>query len=154
MSDHIYEIGVKFTSGAAAAPIGEIIPATLAAGVRPAEIREIGVFNNSGVAAEIGVGRPAAIGVTPATELTVQAMDSIDTITGHTVVAASWGTAPTAPGNPMRRAELQAVVGAGVIFVWQPGEFVLWSGSAISTVVLWQFSALAVTYDYYLKVAE
>jgi hypothetical protein len=75
-------------------------------------------------------------------------------IAGNTVVAATWGTAPTAPSAFMRRAELQAVSGAGVIFTWLPGEFVLWSGSAVSTLVLWQLSVLAVTYDCYLKVAE
>jgi len=157
MADHIYEAGWTYTSSTAAHAFGEIIPATLAAGVRPAEIREIGIFvvsPPSSGGAEIGIGRPAAIGVTPATEVTVQATDSIDVIAGHTVVAGSWGTAPTVPGAFMRRAELQGIAGAGVIFTWLPGEFVLWSGSAISTVVLWQFGALAVTYDCYLKVSE
>lgn len=154
MAEHLYEAGWTYTSGAAAHAIGEIIPATLAAGKRPPEIREIGIFNVSGVAAEVGIGRPAAIGVTPATQVTVQALDSIDVIAGNTVVAGSWGTAPTVPATFMRRAELQAVAGAGLIFTWLPGEFVLWSGSAVATLVLWQISALAVTYDLYLKVAE
>jgi hypothetical protein len=154
MSDHIYEGGWTYTSGAAAHAIGEIIPATLAAGVRMPEIREIGIFNQSGVAAIVGVGQPAAIGVTPATETTVQAINTSDTIAGHTKIAASWGTAPTAPSPFMRRADLQAVQGSGVIWTWLPGEFVLWSGSAVSTLVIWQISASAVTYDCYVKVAE
>lgn len=154
MAEHLYEVGWTYTSGAAAHSIGEIIPATLAAGKRPPEIREIGIFNNSGAAAEVGLGRPAAIGVTPGTLVTVQAGDSIDTIAGNTQVAGSWGTAPTAPSTFMRRTTLQTVVGAGVIFVWNPGEFVLWSGASIATVVLWQISATAVTYDCYVKVAE
>lgn len=154
MADHIYEGGWTYTSGAAAHAIGEIIPATLATAKRPPEIREIGIFNQSGVAAQIGLGRPAAIGITPATETTVQAADSIDTIAGNTVIAASWGTAPTAPATFMRRADLQAVSGAGVIWTWLPGEFVLWSGATINTIVPWQISASAVTYDIYLKVAE
>jgi hypothetical protein len=154
MADHIYEAGWTYTSGAAAHAIGEIIPVTLAAGHRMPEVREIGIFNQSGVAAIVGVGQPAAIGVTPATETTVQAINTSDTIAGATKVAASWGTAPTAPSPPMRRADLQAVQGSGVIWTWLPGEFVLWSGSAISTLVVWQFSAAAVTYDLYVKVAE
>jgi hypothetical protein len=154
MSDHIYEGAWTYTSGAAAHAIGEVIPASIAAGKRPPEIREIGIFNQSGVAAIVGIGRPAAIGVTPGTETTVQAAHSIDTIAGNTVIAASWGTAPTAPSPFMRRADLQAVQGAGVIWTWLPGEFVLWSGAAISTVVAWQISAAAVTYDLYVKVAE
>jgi hypothetical protein len=154
VADHIYEAALTKTSGAAAAALCEIIPATLAAGKRPPEIREIGVFNVSGVAAEFGIGRPAAIGVTPGTEVTVQAADSMDVIAGNTVIAASWGTGPTVPGTFMRRAELQAVTGAGVIFTWLPGELVLWSGAAVSTLILWQISVLAVTYDIYVKVAE
>jgi hypothetical protein len=154
MSDHIYEGAWTYTSGAAAHAIGEIIPASLATGKRPPEIREIGVFNQSGVGAQIGLGRPAAIGVTPGTQTTVQAGNSIDTIAGNTVIAASWGTAPTTPTTFMRRADLQAVAGAGVIWTWLPGEFVLWSGASISTLVLWQLSTLAVTFDLYCKVAE
>ena len=154
MAEHIYEGGWTYTSGAAAHAIGEIIPATLATGKRPPEIREIGIFSQSGVAAIVGTGRPAAIGVTPATEVTVQAGDSIDTIAGNTVIAATWGTAPTAPSTFMRRADLQAVQGAGVIWTWLPGEFVLWSGASINTLVIWQISAAAVSYDLYCKVAE
>jgi hypothetical protein len=154
VAEHIYEGAWTYTSGAAAHSIGEIIPATMAAGKRPPEIREMGIFNQSGVAAQIGTGRPAAIGVTPATEVTVQAGDSIDVIAGNTVIAASWATPPTVPATFMRRADLQAVPGAGVIWTWLPGEFVLWSGSAVSTLVIWQISALAVTYDLYVKVAE
>lgn len=154
MSDHIYEGGKAFTTGAAAAAFAEVIPATIAAGKRPPEIREIGIFNTTGVACEVGIGRPAAIGVTPATLTTVQAADSIDVILGATTIAGSWGTAPTVPATFMRRAPLQSVIGAGIIWVWNPLEFVLWSGAAINTLVLWQISALAVTYDYYVKVAE
>jgi hypothetical protein len=154
MAEHLYEVGWTYTSGAAAHAIGEIIPAALAAGVRLPEIREIGIFNQSGVAAQIGLGQPAAIGITPATLVTVQATNNQDVIIGHTKVAGSWTTAPTAPGTFTRRADIQAVVGAGVIWTWNPGEFVLWVGSAISTWVPWQISAAAVTYDCYIKVAE
>lgn len=154
MADHIYEGAWTYISGASAHAIGEIIPATLAAGKRPPEIREIGIFNQSGVASIVGLGHPAAIGVTPGTETTVQAADSFDVIAGQTVIAASWATPPTSPSPFMRRADLQAVQGAGVIWTWLPGEFVLWSGAAVNTIVLWQISTAAVTYDMYVKVAE
>ncbi len=154
MAEHLFEVGFPFTTGAAAAAFGEIIPATLAVGTRMPEIREIGIYNQSGVAAEIGIGQPAAIGITPATLSTVQAIDTQDVLAGKTTVAKSWGTAPTVPGTFRRRAQLQAVAGAGAIWTWNPGEFVLWSGAVISTIVLWQISALAVTYDCYIKVCE
>jgi hypothetical protein len=154
MAEHLYEGAMTKTTGAAAAPFAEVISPAVAAGKRPAEIREIGIFNVTGIAAEVGIGRPAAIGITPATLTTVQATGSFDVLAGNTTVAATWGTAPTAPTTFMRRAELQAVVGAGVIFTWNPGEFMMWSAAAIGTIVLWQISALAVTYDLYIKVAE
>jgi hypothetical protein len=154
MADHIYEGGWTYTSTAAAQAIGEIIPAAIAAGKRLPEIREIGIFNQSGVACEVGIGRPAAIGVTPATLTTVQAMHAADVIAGNTTIAKTWGTAPTVPGTFMRRAQIQGVVGAGVIFTWQPGEFVLWSASAIGTVVPWLITASVVVFDAYVKVAE
>lgn len=156
MSEHLYEVAWTYTSGAAAHAIGEIIPAALATAKRMPEIREIGIFlNTPGAAvAQIGIGQPAAIGVTPATLVTVQATNTTDTIAGNTVVAGSWATAPTAPTTFRRRADLQAVAGAGVIWTWNPGEFVMWSGATISTVVPWQLSAQAVTYDLYIKVAE
>lgn len=156
MADHIYEAGFTFTTGAAAAPLGEIIAATLAAGKRPPEIREIGIsINTPGAAvATVGLGQPAAIGITPATLTTVQAANTFDTIAGNTTIAKSWGTAPTAPSTFRRRFDLQAVAGAGVIWTWNPGELVMWPAAAISTLVLWQISTQAVTYDCYLKVAE
>jgi hypothetical protein len=154
VAEHLYEIGYQFTSGAAAAPIAEIVPVTLAAGKRPPEIREIGIFNVSGVAGEIGFGQPAAIGGTPATPHTDQATNTFDVIAGNTIVYSTWTTAPTAPTNYRRRAELQGVVGSGLIWTWLPGEVIMWAGAAISTLVLYQISVLAVTYDLYFKFAE
>lgn len=156
MADHIYEVGWTKTTSTAAAPFGEIIAATLATGKRPPEIRELGIFLNAPGAgvAQIGLGQPAAIGVTPGTLVTVQADNTFDAIAGNTQVAATWGTAPTAPSTFRRRADLQAVAGAGVIWTWNPGELVMWPAASISTLVLWQISAQAVTYDCYLKVAE
>lgn len=156
MADHIYEAGWTRTTGAAAGPIGEIIPASLAVGKRMPEIREIGIFINTPGAgvAQIGFGQPAAIGVTPASQVTVQATNTTDTLAGNTTVAPAWTTAPTAPTAFRRRADLQAVAGAGVIWTWNLGEFVMWSGATINTLVLWQLSSQAVTYDCYVKVAE
>ena len=154
MAEHIYELGVTKTTGAAAGPVVSIVPAALAAGVRMPDIREIGIFSQSGVAAEVGTGFPAAVGTGAITGATVQALNQLDPA-GHTQVATSFATTqPTAPANFYRRGEIQAVVGAGVIFTWNPGEWLLWSGATIPHVVIWQVSALAVTYDVYVKVAE
>lgn len=153
MADHIYEASLPKTTTAAAVPIAVIVPGTLGAGVRSPEIREIGIFNVSGVAAEISLGVPAAAGVTPTTSETVQPLNQLDPA-GHTTLVTVHTTPATAPANRYRRAPLQAVAGAGIIWAWAPGEFILWSGAAIPQVVIFQESVLAVGYDIYVKTAE
>lgn len=157
MAEHLYEASLAKTTSTAAAHIATIVPGTLGAGIRMPEIREIGVFvvtPPSSGGAEIGIGVPAVAGVTASTSETVQALNQLDPA-GHTsLVTAFSGTQPTAPSNFYRRAELQGIAGAGVIFTWAPGEFMLWSGASVPQVVVWQLGSLAVTYDVYLKVAE
>lgn len=154
MADHILEAGTTKTTGAAAGMIAVIVPAALGSGVRMPEIREIGIFNVSGVAAEIGIGIPAAAGTGTLTSVTVQDITNLG-ITGNTKLGTSYATTqPTAPASFFRRAEIQAVTGAGIIWTWQPAEWLLWAGATVSTPVIWQISTAAVTFDVYLKVAE
>jgi len=154
MATHLYEAAVQKVTGAAAGPIVSIVPAAIAAGVQPPEIVEIGIFNVSGVAAELGLGYPAAIGTGAPTGVTMQ-LSAPWLNTGDTTLVTSYATTqPTAPTTFMRRFMLQAVVGAGVIFTWPRNEWMLWAGAAIPNPVLWQISALAVTYDVYVKVVE
>jgi hypothetical protein len=148
-------LGLQKVTTAAAGPVVSVVPPSLtaASGDMP-EIREIRIFNQSGVAAELGTGLPAAIGTGAITGGTVQALNQLN-IAGRTQMATSFATTqPTAPTNFYDREELQAVVGAGMIFTYAPGEWKLWVGAAIPHVVLWQISALAVTYDVTVKVAE
>lgn len=155
MADHVYELGVQKTTGASAGPIVSIVPAALAAGVQPACIREIGIFNVSGVAAEVGIGYPAALGTGGASVVSTVQLLTPWLNSGDTTVVSSYTTLqPTAPTAFFRRAELQGAVGAGIIWTWILSEFMMWSGATINAPVLWQISALAVTYDVYLKVAE
>jgi hypothetical protein len=145
----IYEAGVTKTTGAAAGPI-----VTIATGTRRCEVLELGIFATTAVAGEVGTGRPAN---TPAGALTgtlVQAGDGSDEA-GTTTNTTSWATTqPTAPTNPMRRIQLPAVIGAGIVWTWGPGELMIPASAAASAIVVWQFSALAVTYDVYVKVRE
>jgi hypothetical protein len=150
----IFEAGATKTTAAAAGIIAVIVPATLGSGVAPPEVREIGVFNVTGIAAEIGIGIPAAAGTGALTSVTVQDISNFGR-TGHTLLGTSYATTnPTAPTVFFRRAEVQAVVGAGIIWTWAPGEWPLWAGAAVSTPVIWQISALAVGFDCYVKVSE
>jgi hypothetical protein len=132
MAEHIYKLGVQKTTGAAAGPIVSVVPAALAS----------------------GSGMPVASGTGAITGGTVQTLNQLNPA-GHTQLATSFATTqPTAPANFYDRAELQAVAGAGAIFTYLPGEWPLWAGATIPHVVIWQISALAVTYDVYVKVAE
>lgn len=154
MAEHLYKVGLQKTTGAAAGPVVTIVPAALAAGVPLAEVREIGVTNITGVAGEIGTGIPAAAGTGTITGGTVQRLGQYNDV-GNTQVCTSFGTLqPTAPATFYDRAQVQAVVGAGMIWTYAPGEWPLWSGAAIAQVVVWQLSALAVTYDVWVKVCE
>lgn len=153
MAEHLYEAGLPKTTTTTPAPVAVIVPGTLGAGIRSPEIREIGIFNVTGVAAEVGLGIPAAAGVTATTSMLVQALNQTDPA-GHTTLVTVHTTPATAPANFYRRGEIQAVVGAGIIWTWAPGEWILWSGATIPQVVIWQLSALAVGYDCYIKVSE
>lgn len=85
-------------------------------------IREIGIFMGAATASIFGLGRPAAIGVTPTTPVTVQAQDPGDPA-GTAQTALAWATKPTAPASSiyLRRIGLPAAIGAGVIWSWPPG---------------------------------
>jgi hypothetical protein len=142
-----YEIALSKTTGAVAGPIVTLLTA---AGSR-AVIREIGIFSTTAVAGEIGLGRPAAAGVGAATGTLGQALDSAD-VAALTTLATSFATTqPTAPTNFFRRLQLPATVGAGIIWAWEPQEFIV---PVSANLVLWQISAAAVTYDCYVKWAE
>jgi len=153
MAEHIYELGFTKTSGAAAGMVCAIVPGTLGSGIRMPEIREIGLFSQSGVAAILGLGFASSAGATP-TETVVQALLNGIDAAGHTNIVTAYTTAPGAPSNYFRRWDIQALQGAGDVFTWGEGEFPLWSGASVPQLVIWQISAVAVTYDGYVKVAE
>src|SRR6266568_307947 len=97
---------------------------------------------------------PAAIAAGAVTGGTVQRLNQTHAA-GNTQVATSFATTqPTAPANFYDKAELQAVVGAGVILTYAPGEWQLWAGATIPQIVVWQLSALAVTLATWVKVCE
>jgi hypothetical protein len=144
---HLFEIGLQKTTGAAAGPVVTLLTA---AGQR-AEVREIGVFATTAVAGEVGLGRPAAAGSGAATGTLGQALEFADTASVTTLVTSFATSQPTAPANPFRRVQLPAVIGAGVVWVWGPGELIV---PVSANLVVWQFSGAAVTYDCYVKYLE
>lgn len=125
--------GVAAAAGAAYATIG-------AAASSRIRIREIGVFLSAATLTPLGLGRPAN---TPVQTSTVvgQSLDPADAIASLGSIAASWSTAPTVPAALLRRAQIPAVAGAGVIWTWSADRPLVVPASAF--VVLWNFGASA-----------
>jgi len=141
----------KTTAGSAASVIAAILPAALSATVGMPELREVGIFNVSGAACEIGLAWGTTAGVTPSGGATVQNSQGG---AGTTQLIPTYATYPTIATTYTRRAPLQAVAGAGIIWTWLPGEWALWSSSGTYPFVSYQISAVNCIYDVYLKVAE
>lgn len=102
---------------------------------------EIGVWLESGTVAAsvIGLGRPAAVSVTP-TALTPQAEDT-SAGAAACIAAVAATTKPTSPTNFMRRFGCPAVLGSGIVWTYPrgiviptgPAELVVWNiGSSTS----------------------
>lgn len=112
---------------------------------------EIAVYLSGGTAAatDIGLGRPAAISLTP-TALTPQAEDTSSgaaSCTGQ--VAAS--TKPTIPASYIRRFGIPATVGAGIIWSFPLG-LVIPTGPA--ELVVWNIGASTSTFSGYFHYDE
>lgn len=96
-------------------------------------IKEMAVNQNTGTAGVYGIGRPAAIGITPTTPQTWLDEEDGGAGTGLTQSALAWGTGPTVPANFFRRITCPATVGAGLIETFPRGLGLPVSNS----VVLW-----------------
>jgi hypothetical protein len=94
-------------------------------------IKQIKVTLVTAAATVLGIGRPAAIGVTPTSPKTVLPYDSAGPA-GTATTAVAWGTGPTVPANYFERVSFPATIGAG--FVWEfrePGLMIPVSSSLI-----------------------
>lgn len=146
-----YEGAAQKVTTAAAGPIVTFVEP--AAG-RRAYIVEMGIFVVTAVAGEVGLGLP---GNTPAgalTGTTVQAIDPSDEAGTGVLVTSFATTQPTVPANFRRRIQLPAVIGAGIVWAWDKGEFEVPVNAFNQCPVLWQISTAIVTYDVYVKVVE
>lgn len=97
-----------------------------------------------------GIGRPAAIGVTPTTPVTVLAEELPNLPLGLTTTAVAWGTGPTVPVQFLRRIPLPATVGAGYIATFPRGLGI----PVASSIVLWNITANSAATDINLVVDE
>lgn len=89
--------------------------------VRP-QIREIGVFNTTATACAVAVTRATATGTQGAGLTEICTSDDSATIVS---TAFNTHTADATVSAAIRQASLGAAVGSGVIWTWEPGEFVI-----------------------------
>lgn len=124
----IYSISQRTSATAAASASWEIRTTSTD---RPA-VLEVGLSQNTAVAGVYGLGRPAAIGITPTTPQTILAEDPASPA-GTVTVCVAWGTGPTVPGNFFRRVSCPSTIGAGVIWTFPRGLLIAVS----SSIVIW-----------------
>lgn len=136
------ELGVRTSSGTAAAAAWEI-----RAGATPGRVRvlEIGIFLAAATASVYGIGRPQAIGDTPTTPVDFLVQDPNDVLATAVVQSAvAWGTGPTVPLAYLRRVSLPATIGTGIIWTFPTGLVIPASGS----LVLWNIGTNGVVDAY------
>lgn len=105
-------------------------------------LRETGSFCNAATASSLLLGRPANTPVDTTTTVgNAVNPDASEAAVGR--IASTWSTAPTTPTVVFRRILLPATIGAGIIWVWNPGEEIVTSKTAGTTnwVVWWNYGA-------------
>jgi len=109
------------------------------------KVFEIGITLAAATASTFGLGRPAAIGVTPTSPIDFQVEDPNDVLaTGVIQSALAWGIGPTVPANYLRRFTLPATVGTGIIWTFPEGLVIPVS----SSLIIWNISATGVADMY------
>lgn len=137
-----YSLALRTVDGTSAAAALEI-----RTGATPgrARLMELGFTLVAATASVYGLGRPQAIGITPAGAVDFLPHDSNDVLASGVIQAdTAWGTGPTVPLNFIRRIGLPATIGTGVI--WTFGEGIVIPVS--SSLVLWNLAANSVVDAY------
>ena len=132
-----YELGIASVAAGTGAAYQTVHGSTTTA----VYIRECGHFCNAATASPYSIGRPANT-PTASTSVLVKAVNPDGDVTGTTNVDSAWSTAPTTPTIIYRLCSLPATVGAGMVFVWNPGEEIWLSKTAGSNqwVTIWNYS--------------
>lgn len=139
-----YQAGIRTTNGTTTEASLEII-----AGARG--FRLVGIFGvalAAATASVFGIGRPAALGVTPTSPLSLKA--AIDGTDSLAKTALAWGTSPTVPAAFRFRISLPATIGA-FRDLPMPSEGI-WVPAGTS-LVLWNIGAVGVS-DVHFTIME
>jgi hypothetical protein len=100
-----------------------------------ARLLQMIVTLNAATASIFGVGRPAAIGITPTSPITWLPYDPADPA-GTAQTALAWATGPTVPVNFFIRINLPATIGVGSVLTFPTGLTIAIS----SALVLWNIA--------------
>lgn len=141
----LYRLGSRSSGTATGAACWEL---RASATDRP-RIRELKVSCATAVAAALGLGRPAAIGVTPTSPVLCQPFDPNEPAATASV-ALAWATGPTIPTNFLDRLSLPATIGAGYVWTFDRGELIV---PASGSLILWNL-ALNPTFDIGVVIEE
>ena len=91
---------------------------------------ECSLVQVTGTASSYGLGRPAALAITPGTITVLQRDDSADPAC-VTSTALTYGTSPTAPTVYLRRWNSAATVGVGIVWTFPRGIMIPVSGALV-----------------------
>jgi hypothetical protein len=125
----LYALAQRTTATAAASAAWEVRSTS----TNKPKIMELGISQNAATAGAYGIGRPAAIGVTPTSPQTFIDEGDGNAPAAQTTAAVAWGTGPTVPANFNRRISCAATVGVGAIFTFPRGLGIPIS----SSIVVW-----------------
>lgn len=129
-------LGVRTSGAAAGTPAFELI----APPTKNCILRELIITLAAATASAYGLGRPAAIGVTPTTPVNALREGIGDGIGMLSKTALAWGTPPTSPTVFNRRASLSATIGDFVDWVFDGGLYI----PAGQSIVLWNIGTNSV----------
>jgi hypothetical protein len=113
----LYSVAVRTTNVTVNQAMFEII----ATSTLSPRIMEVGFTITTATSIAVALGRPAAIGITPATPLTFQAEQTTSDPTAKTILYSTWATSPTNPTVPLRRFFTPATIGSGCIWTFPRG---------------------------------
>lgn len=149
----MHSLGIRTTVTTIAAACAEF---RVPSGNRVA-VREITITLAAATASVYGLGRPAAVGVTPTSPISILPLDPQELPSpGVTQSAVAWGTAPTVPAQFLRRMALAAAIGNGDRWLWGPNEFFIGpvGAAAIASIVIWNVTANSAATDITIMTDE
>jgi hypothetical protein len=120
----VYALANRTSSGTTAAAALEVRTTS----TKTAKLLVAELFLAAATASTYGIGRAAAIGVTPTSPQTVLAED---VGTGTVTTALAWATPPTVPANFFKRIAFPATIGVGVIWTFPRGITIPVSNSLV-----------------------